>query len=221
MDKQLFEEVDKYISRLLANEDQVLKDVITSLDQAGLPQFSVSPSQGKLLQVFAAMCGAKNILELGTLGGYSTIWLARTLPAAGKLITIEFDDRCADVAEKNLAAANLQSKVSVRRGKALDVLPLLQNENAGPFDLIFIDADKPPYTEYFQWALKLSRPGSIIICDNVIREGKVMEENHTDEKVRGVQRFNEFLSKCKEVHSIILPTVGMKEFDGMAVSVVI
>ena len=219
MDKQLFEEVDKYISRLLANEDQVLKDVITSLDQAGLPQFSVSPSQGKLLQVFAAMCGAKNILELGTLGGYSTIWLARALPAAGKLITIEFDDRCADVAEKNLAAANLQSKVSVRRGKALDVLPLLQNENAGPFDLIFIDADKPPYTEYFQWALKLSRPGSIIICDNVIREGMVLEENHPDEKVRGVQRFNNFLSTCTEVNATILPTVGMKEFDGMAICV--
>lgn len=220
MNPELFSQVDNYISNLLAHEDQALTDTIKSLDREGLPQHSVSPNQGKFLQVMMIACNAKRVLELGTLGAYSTIWLARALPANGKVITIEVDKHHAEVAQKNIDNAGLSQKVELRVGKALDILPQMIGENNEPFDMIFIDADKPPYTQYFEFALQLSRPGTIIICDNVIREGKVLDNHSSDEKVQGVQRFNKMLSENKNVTSTILHTVGVKEYDGMAISVV-
>jgi len=220
MDTEIFSQVDKYISTLLAPEDKALTDTIKSLDTEGLPQHSVSANQGKFLQVLMIACNAKRVLELGTLGGNSTIWIARALPANGKAVTIEFDEHHAAVARKNIDNAGLSHKVDLRVGKALDILPQLIAENDEPFDMIFIDADKPPYPQYFEYALQLSRPGTIIICDNVIREGKVLDNNSTDEKVKGVQRLNKMLSENKKVTATILQTVGVKEHNGMAIAVV-
>lgn len=216
----IFSQADQYIANLFNDEDQILKETIDSLDKEGLPQISVSANQGKFLQILATLCNAKKILELGTLGGYSTIWLARALPENGKLITIEYDQHHADVAQQNINKANLQNKVEIKVGKAIDILPQLIQNNEGPFDMIFIDADKPPYTEYFQLALELSRKGTLIICDNVIREGKVLDNNSTDEMVKGAQRFNQMLGKNQQVTATVIQTVGAKEHDGMAIAVV-
>lgn len=220
MNTEIFSEVDHYISNLLAPEDKALSDTITTLVSEGLPQHSISANQGKFLQVLMIACNAKRVLELGTLGGYSTIWLARALPENGKVITIDVNAHHSDVARKNIDNAGLLHKVELRTGKALDILQELIANNKAPFDVIFIDADKPPYTEYFNYAVQLSRPGTLIICDNVIRNGKVVDKNSTDESVRGVQRLNEMLSKNKNVTATILQTVGVKEFDGMVVAVV-
>jgi predicted O-methyltransferase YrrM len=217
---EIFSRVDKYISDLLAPEDKALTDTIKSLDDEELPQHSVSANQGKLLQVLMIACNAKKVLELGTLGGYSTIWLARALPEGGKVTTVEADARHAAVAKSNIEKAGLLHKVDLKVGKGLDILPQIIAVGEAPFDLIFIDADKPPYTEYFQYALKLARPGTLIICDNVIREGKVLDPHSADEKVQGVQRLNKMLSECKEVTATILQTVGVKEYDGMVIAVV-
>ena len=220
MHNELFGKVDEYICQLLAPEDEALQSTVQSIKAAGIPQISISASQGKLLQVFAKMCGAKKILELGTLAGYSTIWLARALPGDGKLISLEYDAMHAAVARENIARAGLDAIVEIRTGAALDLLPLLEAEGAGPFDMIFIDADKPPYAAYFEWALKLSRKGTVIVADNVIREGQVLDETSEDDKVSGVQRFNKMLSSCSEVTAVILQDVGVKKHDGMAIAVV-
>jgi predicted O-methyltransferase YrrM len=220
MNNEIFGKVDNYICDLLAPEDAALKNTIQSLDNEGMPQISVSASQGKFLQVMAAACNAKRILELGTLGGYSTIWLARALPGNGKVITLELDPAYASVATQNITAAGQMHKVEIRVGKAMDALDAMIQNNEAPFDMIFIDADKPPYAEYFQRALQLSRPGTIIICDNVVRNGEVANPNSTEERVQAVQRFNKVLSNTKNVTATILQTVGVKEYDGMAVAVV-
>lgn len=220
MDNKLFESVDNYISNLLGYEDEALIAATKSLEEAGMPAISVSPNQGKLLQVLATLCRAKNILELGTLAGYSTIWMARALPKEGQLITVEYDPKHAQVAQKNIDRAGLASIVDIRVGKALDVLPQLYEEKAGPFDMIFIDADKPPYAEYFQWALRLSRPGTLIIADNVIRDGQVLDAQPADERVIGAQRFNNMLGASDAVTATIVQMVGVKEYDGMALAVV-
>ncbi|MBS1732255.1 MAG: O-methyltransferase [Bacteroidetes bacterium] len=220
MNAEIFLQVDNYISDFLAPEDKALTDTIKSLNEEGLPQHSVSANQGKFLQVMMIACNAKKVLELGTLGGYSTIWLARALPPDGKLITIEADNHHGAVAWKNIHNAGLSHKVDLRIGKALDILPEIIEQHEEPFDFIFIDADKPPYTEYFNYALQLSRPGTIIVCDNVIREGKVLDENSADEKVQGVQRLNKMLSENENITATILQTVGSKEYDGMAIAVV-
>lgn len=220
MNNDIFSKVDDYICDLLAPEDDVLKNTIQSLDNEGMPQISVSASQGKFLQVMAAACNARRILELGTLGGYSTIWLARALPENGKVITLELDPAYAAVATRNITAAGQMHKVEIRTGKAMDSLDAMIQRNEAPFDMIFIDADKPPYAEYFQRALQLSRPGTIIICDNVVRNGEVANPNSTEERVQAVQRFNKVLSNTKNVTATILQTVGVKEYDGMAVAVV-
>lgn len=220
MNTDIFSKVDNYISNLLAPEDKALSDTISTLVKEGLPQHSISANQGKFLQVLMLACNAKRVLELGTLGGYSTIWLARALPENGKVVTIEVDPHHSKVAKKNIDNAGLSHKVEMRTGKALDILPDLIANKEEPFDLIFIDADKPPYTEYFNFAVQLSRPGTLIICDNVIRDGKVLDMNSTDEKVLGVQRLNEMLGQNKQVTATILQTVGVKEFDGMAIAVV-
>ena len=220
MNPQLFESVDQYISQLFKDEDECLKATEQSIFDSGIPQISISPNQGKFLQLLAKLSNAKKILEVGTLGGYSTIWMARALPEDGKLITLEIDKKHAEVARQNFDRCGLSSKIEIRLGKAIEVLPQLVAEAAGPFDMIFIDADKPPYTEYFQLALQLSKPGTLIIADNVIREGKVLLEESPDEMVSGVKRFNEYLASCKEVTATIFQTVGSKEHDGMAIAIV-
>lgn len=220
MDQEIFGKVDHYISQMLAPEDEVLQETIKSLDTAEMPQISVTANQGKFLQVIALMCNAKRVLELGTLAGYSTIWLARSLPEDGKIVTIEFDPRHANVAKQNIKNAGLLDKVDIRVGKAMDIMLEIKEAKEEPFDLIFIDADKPPYAEYFEMALSLSHPGTVIICDNVIREGKVLDENSTDDRVIGVQRFNKLLASNKNITATILQTVGVKEYDGMAIAVV-
>ena len=220
MDQQLFESVDQYISQLFHDDDDCLKATEQSILESGIPQISVSPNQGKFLHILAKLCSAKKILEMGTLGGYSTIWMARALRENGKLVTLEIDKKHAEVAQQNFNRCGLAEKIEIRLGKAIDILPQLKAEGAAPFDMIFIDADKPPYTEYFQWALKLSRPGTLIIADNVIREGKVLLDESPDEMVTGVKRFNQFLSQCTDVTATIFQTVGAKEHDGMAIALV-
>lgn len=220
MTQSSFEQIDHYIATLLAPDDPVLAATEKSIIAAGMPVISVSANQGKFLHLLALLCRANKILELGTLGGYSTIWMARTLPEGGKLTTIELEPDYAEVARKNIALAGLSDKVDIRIGKGLEVLPQLEAEGAGPFDMIFIDADKPPYVEYFQHALRLSRPGTLIVADNVIREGKVLDPDSPDEMVKGVQRFNEMLAAEPRVTATILQTVGVKEWDGMALAVV-
>lgn len=220
MDTGIFEKVDHYISQLVGGEDDVLRDTLQSIRDSNIPSISVSANQGKFLQVLAKACNARKILEIGTLAGYSTIWMARALPDDGKLITLEYEPLHARVARANFEKAGLSNKIDVRVGKGIDLLPELVAANTGPFDMIFIDADKPPYTEYFQWSLKLARPGTLIVADNVIREGKVLEGDTSDEIVAGVQRFNTFLAQCQAVTATIIQTVGSKMHDGMALAVV-
>ncbi|HUQ97151.1 MAG TPA: O-methyltransferase [Chitinophagaceae bacterium] len=220
MDTTIFEQVDAYIQERLALEDAALNNTITSLDENGLPQISVSANQGKFLQVLALLCNAKKILELGTLGGYSTIWMARALPEGGKIITVELDEKHAGVARTNFRNAGVEHKIDLRIGNASAILQQLIAAQEGPFDMIFIDADKPPYAEYFDYALQLSRSGTLIICDNVIRDGKVLDANTTDPSAKGARRFNEALARNPNVTATILQTVGVKEHDGMAIAVV-
>lgn len=220
--KHTFAEVDAYISNLFANEDDVLQSIEPSLVAAKSPTpfIGITPAQGKFLQLLAIINNAKRILEVGTLGGYSTIWLARSLPEDGKMVTIEFEPIHAGVAQSHLERAGLTDKVTVKTGKALDVLQEMKDAGTEPFDLVFIDADKLPYTEYFELALSMSRKGTIIIADNVIREGKVLDIDNEEPAVKGVQRFNEILASNDAVHATILQTVGLKSWDGMAIAVV-
>ncbi|MEM8778125.1 MAG: O-methyltransferase [Cyanobacteria bacterium P01_G01_bin.49] len=220
MNPELFVKVDRYIADLLTPQDNTLLATIESLDKAGMPQHSVSPNQGKMLYTLALLCNARNILEIGTLGGYSTIWLARALPDGGRLLSLEYNPVHAEVAQQNITQAGLESKVEIRVGKAIELLPQIESEISTSFDLIFIDADKPPYTEYFQWAVKLARPGALIVADNIIREGKVLDRHSKDEKVLGVQRFNRMLATNHDVTATILQTIGIKGYDGMAIAVV-
>ncbi len=220
MNQTIFEQVDHYISHLLAHEDEALQNVVPTLEKEGIPQISVSANQGKFLQVLMISCGAKRVLELGTLGGYSTIWMARALPEEGKIITVELEEHHASVAQKNIDAAGVSGKVEIRTGKALEVLSKMIAAKEEPFDFIFIDADKAPYADYFRLAMKLAKKGTVIVCDNVIRDGKVLDENSTDPNVKGVQRLNQMLSENDKVVATILQTVGVKEHDGMAIAVV-
>ena len=179
-----------------------------------MPAIAVSPNQGKLLMMLAQMLGARRILEIGTLGGYSTIWLARGLAPGGTLITLEADPKHADVARSNIARAGLSDVVEVRLGRGLDTLPLLED----PFDLIFIDADKVSYPEYLQWAIRLTRAGSVIVADNVVRKGAVIDADSSDQNVRGVRRFNEILAAEARLSATTIQTVGSKGYDGMTIA---
>ena len=221
MDENLFAAVDEYINGLFAQEDSVLTATRDSIVAAEIPDASVSASQGSFLQLMARLVRASRILELGTFAGYSTIWLARGLADHGKLITIEANPAHAELAMANLERAGLTDRVDLRIGKGLDRLPELESESAGPFDLVFIDADKPPYTEYFHWALRLSRPGTLLIFDNVIREGKVLNPSSDDPAVRGVRRLNQALAVEPRVRATILANIGIKKYDGMAPAVVL
>jgi predicted O-methyltransferase YrrM len=213
--------VDSYIGENLVPADPVLEAALRASSDAGLPPISVSPSQGKLLNLLARAQGARTILEIGTLGGYSAIWLARALPPGGRLITLEAEPRHAEVARANLAHAGLADVAEVRVGPALDTLPKLQAGGDGPFDLIFIDADKPGYPDYLPWSLRLSRPGSMIIADNVVRGGAVADSASTDANVQGVRRFIEMLAAEPRVSATAIQTVGSKGYDGFALALVL
>jgi predicted O-methyltransferase YrrM len=208
--------VDRYITDALHSSDPVLDAALASSAAAGLPQIQVSPAQGKFLHLLARATGARRILEIGTLGGYSTIWLARALPEGGRLITLEAEKLHADVARANVLRGGLAEVVEIRVGPALETLPDL----AGPFDLIFIDADKPSNADYFTWALKLSRPGGLIVIDNVIRDGAVIDPTSTDPDVQGVRRLNELLADESRVSATTIQTVGSKGYDGFTMAVV-
>jgi predicted O-methyltransferase YrrM len=213
--------VDRYITDMLVATDPVLDAALQASDATGLPEYQVSPNEGKLLQLLAMMHGARHILEIGTLGGYSTIWLARALPAEGRLITLEAVPKHAEVARKNIANAGFADVVEVRVGLALDTLPQLASEGYGPFDLVFIDADKRSNPEYFAWALKLSRRGSVIIVDNVVRGGDVIDPHSTDPAIQGVRRLIEMMAAEPRVRATAIQTVGSKGYDGFALALVI
>jgi predicted O-methyltransferase YrrM len=220
MNQQQWTAVDQYITEHLVFSDPALDSALAASTAGGLPTIQVAPNQGKMLHVLAKLIRAKNILELGTLGAYSTIWLARALPADGKLITLEANPTHAKVALTNIERAGLGKIIELREGKALETLPKLEAEKRGPFDLIFIDADKVNIPEYFNWALKLSHPGSLIIVDNVVRDGQVVEAKSTDPNVMGVRRLYEALAKDKRVTCTALQTVGSKGYDGFIMAVV-
>jgi predicted O-methyltransferase YrrM len=220
MNQEQWTAVDHYITDLLVAPDQALEATLQTSAKAGLPPISVAPNQGKLLQLLVKMQGARNILEIGTLGGYSTIWLARGLPAGGHLVTLEAEPLHADVAQKNIARAGLEKIVEVRLGPALDTLEQLVAEKRGPFDFIFIDADKENYPDYFIWSLKLSRLGTCIIADNVVRNGAVIDPAHEDPRVQGVRRMNDLLAADQRVSATTLQTVGSKGYDGFTLAIV-
>ncbi len=221
MNQPTWTAVDEYASDLFALSDPVLAAALESSHAAGLPSIHVSPNQGCFLQLLAASCGARSILEIGTLGGYSTIWLARALPADGRLVTLEFEPKHAEIARANLIRAGLDKMVDLRQGRAIDSLAQLAAEGAGPFDLIFIDADKESYPDYFSWALKFSRRGTLIIADNVVRNGAVIDPAHPDPRVQGVRRYNELLAAEPRVRATVLQTVGSKGYDGFTLARVI
>jgi predicted O-methyltransferase YrrM len=214
MTQEKWTAVDKYFDKIFVPPDPALENAIAASTAAGLPAIAVSPTQGKLLFLLAQMQAARNILEIGTLGGYSTIWLARALPSSGRLITLEFDPKHAKVASANIAHAGLSQMVEVRVGPALDALPQLAAEGRGPFDLIFIDADKENNAPYFDWSLKLSRSGSVVIVDNVVRDGAVIDPANRDPAIVGIRRLNERLAAEPRVSATAIQTVGSKGYDG-------
>jgi predicted O-methyltransferase YrrM len=215
------EAVDQYLSGLFAPPDPALDEALAASAAGGLPEIQVSPTQGKFLHLLARLVSARAILEIGTLGGYSAIWLARALQPGGRLVTLEVDPKHAEVAKSNIARAKLADRVSVRIGRAIDTLPQIEAEKAGPFDLTFIDADKPSNPDYFEWALKLTRRGGLIIVDNVVREGAVIDAQSTDANVRGSRRVLEQMAAEKRVTATAIQVVGVKGWDGLAVAQVL
>ena len=213
-------EVDRYLADLLVPADPDLEAALQASDAAGLPPIQVSPMQGRLLMVLAQAQGARRILEIGTLGGYSTIWLARALPEDGRLVSLEANPRHAEVASTNVARAGLAKVVEIRVGPALESLPKLADSNERPFDLIFIDADKANYGEYLRWALKLARRGSVIIADNVVQHGAIVDHVNNEPGVRGARSFHELLAADSRVTAAVIQTVGSKGYDGFAIAVV-
>jgi caffeoyl-CoA O-methyltransferase len=220
MSDDVYTRVDTYIADLFGDPDPVMAAAAERSDAAGLPQIAVSASHGRLLHVLALARGARSILEIGTLGGYSTIWLARALPSDGRLISLESEPEHAEVARRNIDAARLADRVEIRVGRALDTLGQLEAEGAGPFDLVFIDADKDPYAEYLQAAVRMGRAGTLIVADNVVRGGAVLDEDTHHEATRGVQRFNAALAADERLTGTILQEVGVKGHDGMAFAVI-
>lgn len=219
--KEQWTAVDHYISDRLASSDPALTQALNDSEAAGLPAISVTPNQGKFLQLLARLHGARKILEIGTLGGYSSIWLARALPPDGRLITLEASPKHAEVAKKNIERAGLAGVIDLRLGPALELLPHLATEGLGPFDLIFIDADKPNTPEYFNWALKLARLGSLIVVDNVIRDGAIVNDGSDDPSIIGMRRFFDLVAKDSRVSASALQTVGSKGYDGFSLALVI
>ncbi|MEO5806633.1 O-methyltransferase [Devosia sp.] len=219
MSAKLWTDVDAYVVDKLMPADAVMEASLRANAAGGLPAIDVSPAQGKLLHLLVRMSGARRVLEIGTLGGYSTIWMARALPANGELVTLEFEPVHAAVAKGNIETAGLSGKVDIRVGKAADLLPVLAAENQTPFDFIFIDADKPSNPIYLDWALKLSRPGTVIVCDNVIRDGAVIRANSGDANVDGARSAFDFFASHPQVTATAIQTVGAKGYDGFAIGI--
>ncbi|MFI5767771.1 O-methyltransferase [Streptomyces sp. NPDC051658] len=213
-------EVDDYFNGLLVGPDEALDAAVEASEAAGLPAIQVAANQGKLLNLLARLQGARTVLEIGTLGGYSTIWLARALPEGGKVVTLEADPECAEVARGNIERAGLADVVEIRVGRALDTLPELAAQGYGPFDVVFIDADKPSNPDYLAWSLKLTRPGSLIVADNVVRDGEVVDGASEDPKVQGVRRFTELVAAEPTLTATALQTVGSKGYDGLMMALV-
>ncbi len=220
-ESQHWEDVDDYFTTLLAPADEALEAALRDSDAEGLPHINVAPNQGKLLQLLAQIQGARRILEIGTLGGYSTIWLARALPADGRLITLEYDAKHADVARRNLARAGLDAITEVRTGPALETLPKLADENPAPFDLVFIDADKVNNPHYVEWALRLTTTGSLIVVDNVVRGGAVTDADSTDPSIRGTRAALRLIAEHPRLSGTAVQTVGSKGYDGFALARVV
>ncbi|MFJ1923932.1 MULTISPECIES: O-methyltransferase [unclassified Streptomyces] len=220
MSQARWAEVDDYFNALLLGPDEALDAAVEASEKAGLPAIQVAANQGKLLNLLTRLQGARTVLEIGTLGGYSTIWLARALPAGGSVVTLEADPECAEVARRNIERAGLAEVVEVRVGPALDTLPLLAEQGYGPFDVVFIDADKPSNPDYLAWSLKLTRPGSLIVADNVVRDGEVADAGSEDPKVRGVRRFTELVAAEPTLTATALQTVGAKGYDGLLMALV-
>lgn len=220
MSEKSWTEVDNYIADLFVHPDPALDAALAASEAVGMPAIEVAPSHGKLLMLFAKMVGARRILEVGTLGGYSTIWMARALPADGKLISLEASDKHAKVARANIERAGLSPVVEVRVGPALDTLPKLAEEGAGPFDLVFIDADKGNNPAYFDWALKLTKKGSVIVADNVVRYGALVDMMSSDTSVKGVRSFLELVANEPRVSATAIQTVCIKGHDGFALALV-
>lgn len=216
MDKELVSAVDGYIESLFLESDEMLERTLRASDEAGLPEIQISPAQGKLLYLLAKLVGARRILEIGTLGGYSTIWLGRALPDGGELVSLEYEPLHAEVARSNLEHAGLGDRSQVIVGAALETLPGL--EGGDLFDLVFIDADKENYPGYLDWAIRLTRPGGLILADNVVREGEVIDAESEDPFVRGVRQFNDLLAADPRAESVIIQLVGGKGYDGIAIA---
>lgn len=219
MTPELFREIDTYVESLFVDEDPVLAQALSDAVAAGLPQIQVSPNQGKALYLLAKMCGARRILEIGTLGGYSTTWLARALPDNGTLITLELDQQHAEVARKNLDRAGIGRRVRIEVGRAAETMQLMIDRGDPPFDVIFIDADKPGYSRYLELSVALSRPGTVILADNLIRDGAVMDANSDDANAQAAREFNARLAAHPRLESIIIPFVKTR-VDGMSISIV-
>lgn len=213
--------VDEYFGNLLAPADAALTAALEANQKAGLPAIDVSPVQGKFLQILVQSTRARRVLEIGTLGGYSTICLARALPQDGHLLSLELKPQHAEVARANLRNAGILDRVEIRVGRATESLAALEASGATPFDLIFIDADKGGYPEYLDWSMKLSRPGTLIVADNVVRDGKVIDQDSADPDVQGVRRFAQKLASEPRLSATVLQTVGMKGYDGFALAVVV
>ncbi|WP_042405570.1 O-methyltransferase [Streptacidiphilus carbonis] len=219
-DRRTWENVDDYLDRTLGLGDPVLDAVLKAGDDAGLPQIAVSAAAGEFLALLAGLVGARRILEIGTLAGYSAICMARALPADGRLVTLEYDPRHAEVARDNIAAAGLADRVEVRVGPALESLPLLQREQQDPFDLVFIDADKVNSGNYVRWALELGHVGTLVVVDNVVRNGGVADTGSTDPAIRGTQEALELIGAEPRLRGTVLQTVGSKGYDGVALAVI-
>ena len=213
--------VDRYFGELLAPEDEALKECVEANRKAGLPSIDVPGLLGKFLDLMVRISGARTVLEIGTLGGYSTIWLARALPEGGQVVTLEIDPRHADIARKNLQRAGVLDRVEITLGPALETLSALYEGAVDPFDLVFIDADKKSLPEYLDWSLKLSHPGTVIIVDNVVRDGKVLDPDSADPDIQGVRRMTEMMASNPRLSATAFPTVGARGYDGFAVAVVL
>lgn len=220
MSQERWTSIDQYMTDLLAPSDDLLDAALEANAAGGLPQWDVAPNQGKLLMLLAQIRGARRILEIGTLGGYSTIWLGRALPSDGHLITLESDPKHAEVAQKNIARAGLADLVELRLGPALETLAALEKESVEPFDFVFVDADKQSNPEYLKWALKFSRPGTVIITDNVVLFGAVLDAETTDPNIQGIRKFMELLAAEPRVSATAIQTVGTKGHDGFAIALV-
>ncbi len=221
MSQQQWSAVDAYLCDSLIPQDAVLSDALRDSDQAGLPQINVAPNLGKFLHLLAQIQGARRILEVGTLGGYSTIWLARALPKDGQLITLEYSPEHAAVAKANIARAGLSERVDIRVGLAVDSLAKIAQEGLDPFDFIFIDADKPSNPYYLEWSLKLARIGTIIVVDNVVRDGEVVDAHTSDEKIQGARAGVAFVANHPRLSATAIQTVGSKGYDGFLLATVV